>query len=103
MEHKIYWDETNGCVTNDEECALIFEGDSIYIEVYNLTDGKRLNIAYSDFEKRNFNMYDFRDSICRRHGYTIQNLWKLVRLTVPKDIYKQMYERIYPDVEKGTE
>lgn len=101
MEHKIYWDETDGCVTTDEGCALIVEGDGIYVETYELTDEKRIDIAYTDFEKRNLNMFDYRDSICRQYGYTIENLWELVRFTVPKDIYKQMYEEIYPVEEKG--
>lgn len=101
MEHKIYWDETNGCVTDDDECALIVEGNGIYVETYNLTDGARLDIAYSELDKQNFNMFYFRDSICRHHGYTIENLLELVRFTVPKDIYKQMYEEVYSKGEKG--
>ncbi len=103
MEHKIYWDETGGYVTEDDECALIVEGTDIYIETYNLTDGKRLDIAYTETDKKYFNMFWLRDSMCRRHGYTIENLTELVRFTVPKDIYKQMYEEIYPVGEKGTE
>ena len=101
MEHKIYWDETNGRVTTDKRCALIVEGNDIYIETYELTDENRLDIAYSEITKQNFNMFDYRDSICRQHGYTIENLWELIRFTVPKEIYKQMYEKVYPDGEKG--
>lgn len=103
MKHKIYWDETSGCGTTDKGCALIVEGNGIYVETYNLTNGGRLDIAYSELDKQNFNMFFFRDSICRQHGYTIENLLELVRFTVPKDVYRQMYEEVYPIGEKGTE
>ena len=91
MEHK-YWDEGNGCVTDDKSCALIYDGGSFYFEIYEFNDNKKISIAYTPEQKKNENMYYFRKAVCERAGIELNELGKLVRFGVPTEVYKKIMQ-----------
>ena len=88
----LYWDEGNGCVTDDESCALIMDGGNIYVEMYELDDGRRLDIAYTPLMKTSMNMYDYRENICKSNGIRYSQLYRLVGLMVPHDKFVEIYK-----------
>lgn len=91
MEHK-YWDEGNGCVTDDKSCALIYDGGNFYIETYDVYDRDRISIMYSEEQKKNENMYYFRKAVCEQDGIELNELGKLVRFGVPTEVYKKIMQ-----------
>ena len=88
----LYWDEANGKVTTDSDYAPIYDGGQFYIETWDIGDGQRISICYTDETKHTLNMYDFRERCCKDNGITLNHLRKLIRLAVPTDKYKETYE-----------
>ena len=95
MTKEKYWDYINGRVTDDSSYAKIWDSGSLYIETYQVYgDGDlRLDISYTQDIKNTCNLYEFRESICQRHGIHLNCLGKLLYLGVPTEIYKGICER----------
>lgn len=92
---KLYWDDCDGSVTHNPECALITDGKDIYIETYELTNGMRMDIAYSQMDREMlYNLNDLRDAVCRKNGYKFENLKRLVRFAVPSNVYESL-QKLY--------
>ena len=90
-----YWDSANGCVKDDNSYnsyAPILDGGLIYREVYEVKDNLRLVIAYSEEDKKNLNMYDFRKYQCEKNGLKYSDLHKLIALYIPTEKYNEVYE-----------
>lgn len=89
----IYWDEGNGKVTNDKSFALIYDSEWCYIETYEIENGKRIDIAYSQKTKEIENMYYYRLRVLRSYGLEYCDLGKLIKLGVPTEQYKELLRR----------
>lgn len=91
-----YWDSTNGCITDDESFAPIYDGGDLYIETYSLNhyDKVRIDIAYTEAIKQSGFLYQFKESVCKSHGVRLNDLYRLVRLCVPTNKYKEIYGEV---------
>ena len=102
-KRELYWDEGNGRVVKENDdgyYASIIRGCDTAItietyEVYGHGVGARIDIAYSEEDKKNHNMYDYREMILRQHGLTYSDLGNLVRLTIPSNKYDELMEEYY--------
>lgn len=89
-----YWDYVNGRVTDDSSFAEIIDsGNSyLYIETYKIFGNARIDIAYTQEQKDNENLYLLRESVCKQHNIKLNFLEKLLYLAVPTEVYKKIYK-----------
>ena len=102
-KRELYWDEGNGRVVKENDdgwYAPIIRGCDTIItietyEVYEHGVGARIDIAYTEEDKKNHNMYDYREMILRQHGLTYSDLGNLVKLTIPSNKYDELMDEYY--------
>lgn len=87
-----YWDEGNGRITDDSSYAPIVDGKGIYIETYELRNGARIDIAYTEETKQLENMYYYRENVLAQHNVELNDIRRLVRLAIPSEKYKEIME-----------
>jgi hypothetical protein len=87
-----YWDEGNGRITDDSSYAPIVDGKGIYIETYELRNGARIDIAYTQETKLRENLYYYRESVLAQHNVKLNDIRRLVRLAIPSEKYKEIME-----------
>ena len=91
MSKKLYWDDVNGKVTNDDKFAEIYcvNGCDYYVETYKIDDNRYIDYAYTKSQKRR-GLYYERLAVLKRHWLKYSNLHELVRLCIPEDVYENM-------------
>lgn len=98
MGKKLYWDDVNGKVTDDDKWAEIYtcDGCDIYVETYEVKDYKKhggtlIDFAYSKGQKR-MGTYFLLKAHLEHNGLQMSDLGNLVRLCVPEDVYRSAVE-----------
>ena len=87
-----YWDEWNGKITDDSSHAQIVDGKGIYIETYELRNGARIDISYTQETKQRENLYYYRETVLAKHNLKMNDIRRLVRLAIPSKKYKEIME-----------
>ena len=96
MSKKLYWDDVNGKITDDDKWAEIYtyDGCSFYVETYEVNDYKKhggtlIDFAYSKGQKKRGTYFLLKAHLAH-NGLQMSDLGNLVRLCVPEDIYKNV-------------
>lgn len=94
MGKKLYWDGVNGKVTNDDKWAEIYcvKGCDGYVETYKIDDYSYIDFAYTKMQKR-FGLYFYREAFLKKNRLKDSDLYELVRLCIPEDVYENMMDR----------
>lgn len=94
MSNKLYWDDVNGKVTNDDKWAEIYcvKGCNFYVETYKIDDNRYIDFAYTKTQK-SLGLYYLRMAFLKNHGLEYSDLHELVRLCIPEDVYENMMDR----------
>ena len=104
MSKKLYWDDVNGKVTDDDKWAEIYcvNGGNYYVETYKIDDNRYIDFAYSKTQKK-LGLYYYRMVFLKRHGLKDSDLHELVRLCVPEDVYKNAVREYSYLLDEGSE
>ena len=107
-KNKMYYDKfANKYTLNKEAIApperylvtLKGNGDDIYIETYQNSQGERLDVAYCKDDVKEDRVNDIRFEQFKRHNYEWQKAI-MIRWIIPSDLFDNYWERFVENVEQ---
>ena len=104
-KNKIYYDSFANEYTLNKEAitpperylvTLKGNGDDIYIETYQNSQGERLDVAYCKDDVKENRVNDIRFEQFKRHNYEWQRA-TMIRWVIPSDLFDEYWDRFIKD------